>query len=316
MSHDYRRITGYKAKLLGRVRALHPALANDITELKLPWYYIRDVAPAEPDKEDAEKTDDPAAEIFIYDEIGGSFGVDANEFIQDLQGIKAKDITVRINSPGGSVFDAIAIYNSLIQHPANITTRVDAMAASAASIIAMAGDKVEMMVGSQLMIHDAMGTEMGNAKEMREMAKFLDLQSDNLASIYANKAGDKQDWRALMLAETWMFANEAVDFGLADSVYTRTVKQAFEDAGIDPTEEPEESEGPEEDEPSEEEPDTDDEETAALAALMNRTHRLTNRGYKYSGRSRAPEPKAQKVKHTRALALPSDELSDMISNWR
>jgi ATP-dependent protease ClpP protease subunit len=315
MAHDYRRINGYKAKLLGRVRALQPSLANDLTELKLPWYYIRDVAPEV--GEEGESNDETAAEVFIYDEIGGSFGVDANEFIQDLQGIKAKEITVRINSPGGSVFDAIAIYNSLIQHPANITTRVDAMAASAASIIAMAGDTVEMMVGSQLMIHDAMGTEMGNARDMREMAKFLDLQSDNLASIYANKAGDKQDWRALMLAETWMFAQEAVDFGLADSVYERAVKQAFEDAGIDPTEEPEEDE----EQPSEDEEESEDAEdeafNKALTALMNRPHRLTNRGYKYSGRNKAPAPKA---KQSKSSALPgykdAMELLDMISNWR
>ena len=317
MTHDYRRITGYKAKLLNRVRMLKPSLANDITELKLPWYYIRDVAIPESD-EKGESGGDTAAEVFIYDEIGGSFGVDANEFIQDLQGIKAKEITVRINSPGGSVFDAIAIYNSLIQHPANVTTRVDAMAASAASIIAMAGDKVEMMVGSQLMIHDAMGTEMGNAREMREMATFLDLQSDNLASIYANKGGDKQDWRALMLNETWMFAQEAVDFGLADSVYERAVKQAFEDAEIDPTEE----EDPSEDEPEEESEEADDAEDEALAALMNRAHRLTNRGYKYSGRQAAPTPRnTRKTKRTKASGAlhvvgNGDELVALIDSWR
>lgn len=314
MKHDYRRITGYKAKMLHRVRNLHPALANDIADLKLPWYYIRDVAAPETDEEEAS---DPAAEVFIYDEIGGSFGVDANEFIQDLQGIKAKDITVRINSPGGSVFDAIAIYNSLVQHPANVTTRVDAMAASAASIIAMAGDKVEMMVGSQLMIHDAMGTEMGNAKEMREMAKFLDVQSDNLASIYAEKGGDKQDWRALMLAETWMFANEAVDMGLADSVYTRAVKREFEAAGIDPAEgSPEEEEGETPDEekkeetPSPAQAEDDDEEDIedALAALMNRRHVTTNRGYKYANRSKAPAP----IK-SRAT---SKDVADLFATWR
>lgn len=310
--HDYRRITGYKAKLLNRVRQLTPSLANDITELKLPWYYIRDVdtpvtEPVEPDEEDP-TPDESTAEIFIYDEIGGSFGVDANEFIQDLQGIKADNITVRINSPGGAVYDAIAIYNSLIQHPATITTRVDAMAASAASIIAMAGDKVEMMVGSQLMIHDAMGTELGNAKEMREYAKFLDAQSENLASIYAEKGGgDKQEWRALMLAETWMFADEAVEMRLADSVYTRSVKRELESAGVDPTEE----DPPPEEDPTkkadEQQPTEENDEAVdnAIAALMTRKHVITNRGYKYAGRQKAPAP------HTS-----NKSFADLVAHWR
>lgn len=304
---DYRRIVGYKAKLANRIRALNPTLANDLQEVQLPWYYIRNADGDDPSVEKAtDNSPEPtAAEIFIYDEIGGSMGVSADEFVKDLQGIKAKEITVRINSPGGSVFDAIAIYNALIQHPANVTTRVDALAASAASIIAMAGDTVEMMVGSQLMIHDAMGMEMGNAKEMREMAKFLDGQSDNLASIYANKGGDKQDWRAMMLAETWMFAQEAVDLGLADSVYTRSVKRELEEAA---TAEGEEVPGVsnEGDEPDGDEPETDSESEGdseeeddkeseaenlkALAHLMTAKHRMTNRGYKYSSRDRAPAP--------------------------
>jgi ATP-dependent protease ClpP protease subunit len=278
MRHDYRSVTGYKAKLAQRIRNLNPQLAADLGEIRLPWYYIRNAA-----GEGDGVTEKVGAEIFIYDEIGGSFGVAADEFVKDLQDIDEDEITVRINSPGGSVFDAVAIYNALIQHKATITTRVDALAASAASIIAMAGDKVEMMVGSQLMIHDAMGVEMGNSADMREMGKFLDRQSDNLASIYANKGGDAQDWRALMLAETWMFANEAVDFGLADSVYTRAAKREI--AEVD---EEEDADKKSEEELSEEESAEADD--TALENLMRATHRLTNRGYKYSGRGKAPEP--------------------------
>jgi len=288
--HSYRRINGTKAKLINRMRALNPTLANDLGSLKLPWYHIRNVA-------DEGGKDDAAAEVFIYDEIGGSFGVDANEFIQDLQGIKAENLTVRINSPGGSVIDSIAIYNALVQHPANVTTRVDSMAASAASIVAMAGDNIEMMVGSQLMIHDAMSAEMGNAKELRELAKWLDMQSDNIASIYAARGTKTADeWRAMMLAETWMFADEAVELGLADSVYTRQVRQALEEAGIDPTEEesPETEEVKDEidegEEDDEEKEPSEEEEMEALALLMAKRHTLTNRGYKYSGRNRAPSP--------------------------
>lgn len=280
-----------KAKLLNRARTLNPALANDLGDLKLPWYYIRNAA-----EEGGKADDDSAAEIFIYDEIGGSFGVDANEFIQDLQNVKADNLTVRINSPGGSVIDAVAIYNALVQHPANVTCRVDSMAASAASIVAMAGDTVEMMVGSQLMIHDAMVADCGNAKELREIANWLDDQSDNIAGIYAERGRDKtaDEWRALMLAETWMFADEAVELGLADSVYTRQIKQALEEAGIDPTEEEEPSD---EDMPEEEmvpEEESPEEEAKALALLMAKNHVMTNRGYKFTSRHKAPSPLAHR----------------------
>lgn len=306
MRHSYRTINGYKAKLLRRVSNLSPNLANDITELKLPWYYIRNAAESA-DPSTVESADEPAAEIFIYDEIGGSFGVAAADFVQELQDIKADAITVRINSPGGSVIDAIAIYNALVQHPAHVTTRVDSMAASAASVVAMAGDVVEMMVGSQLMIHDAMGPEMGNARDHREMAKFLDDQSDNIASVYAHKGGDAQDWRAMMLAETWMFAQEAVDLGLADSIYTRTVKRELESAQpAEGSPEEESEETPEEEQQEQQEGASDEEEAKALAALMNRKHVLTNRGYKFPGRDRAPQPPSAKSK----------SFADLIANWR
>lgn len=291
MRHDYRSVIGYKARLAERIRNLDPSLANELRDIRLPWYTIKN-AGDEPPSPDKEETEQPAAEVFIYDEIGGSLGVSADDFVQELQGITSKQIDVRINSPGGSVFDAIAIYNALVKHPANVTTYVDALAASAASVIAMAGDECVMMVGSQLMIHDALGIEMGNAKNMREMADFLDRQSDNIAGVYANKGGGEiADWRAMMLAETWMFAQEAVDFGLADSVYTRAAKQATEETELEPENEPdavpeEETEDPPEDE---EAPEEDDEEE--LDALMHAKHRLVNRGFKYTGRNKAPTPK-------------------------
>lgn len=289
--------------MLSRVKALNPKLANDITEIKLPWYAIRNLA-------EGVESDESTAEVFIYDEIGGSFGVDANEFIQDLQGIKADNITVRINSPGGSVIDSIAIYNALVQHPANVLCRIDSMAASAASIVAMAGDTVEMMVGSQLMIHDAMVAEMGNARELREIAKWLDDQSDNIASIYAARGSSRSadEWRALMLAETWMFADEAVELGLADSVYTRQVKQALEEAGIDPTEENPEEEMPEEMIPEE---DEEAKEAEALALLMNKRHVLTNRGYKFAGRTKAPNPCA--VRNGRKDASADTQIDNFVA---
>lgn len=290
-----RTVNGYKAKLIDRIAALDPRTAADLRNLKLPWYVIRNADTPAPDGPPQKKTapdeepdgDEPAAEILIYDEIGGSFGVAAEDFVLDLQGITASNIDVRINSPGGSVFDAVAIYNALVKHPANVTTYVDSLAASAASIIAMAGDQCVMMVGSQMMIHDALGAEMGNSRAFREMADFLDRQTENLATIYLAKAGDNgtslDDWLKMMADETWMFAQEAVDLGLADSVYTRAAQR--------------EMMPPEEDQPEEsddaaavEDEETDPENAADIDALMAITHRLTNRGYKYSGRNKAPAP--------------------------
>lgn len=178
---------------------------------KLPWYEIRSAAAGEREPD--------TATILLFDEIGGSFGVDAKSFVEELDGITAGTINLRINSPGGSVFDALTIANALRHHPARIVGYVDALAASAASFIATAADEVVMMPGSQMMIHDASAMGDGNADDMGKLATFLDRQSDNIASLYQLKGGgDVAAWRGLMLAETWMFAQEAVGFGLADRV--------------------------------------------------------------------------------------------------
>jgi HK97 family phage prohead protease len=212
-SAHVRRLEGRVTRTAGRyvdLAASVGAVVADLPAMKLPWYEIRNAADGTPDE---------TPTVFIFDEIGGSFGVDAKQFAEDLEAIDAPAITVRINSPGGSVFDAIAIFNALNHHPAQITVYVDALAASAASIVAMAGDEIVMMPGAQMMIHDAAATEEGNAADMAKMSTFLDRQSDNVADIYRMRGGgDTTLWRALMVAETWMFGGEAVGFGLADRV--------------------------------------------------------------------------------------------------
>lgn len=161
---------------------------------------------------------DDTTEILIYDAID-PFGVSASDFVRDLQGIDTPNITVRINSPGGLVFDGIAIYNALRQHPADVHVRVDGIAGSIASVIAMAGDTVTMLDATQMMIHDAIGLTFGPADEMREMADLLEQQSDIIAGIYARRADrPASEFRALMRASTWLTAEEAVDLGLADEV--------------------------------------------------------------------------------------------------
>lgn len=171
-----------------------------------PWYRISNATEDE-------------AELLLYDDIGGWFGTYAEDFDADLKAVTAKKLTVRVNSPGGSVFEGMAIASMLRAHPADITVRVDGIAASIASVIAMAGDRVVMMPGATMMIHDASGMCLGDAADMAKMAELLDLLSNNIADIYAAKAGGTRDeWRATMRAEKWYLAQEAVDAGLADEV--------------------------------------------------------------------------------------------------
>lgn len=304
-------IEAHKRKLFDRVinelsGSVDAKTLEKIKNVKLPWYAIKnavtdvdesteeddDSAPVSPDKEETED-DEPEAEILIYSEIGGSFGVSAEDFISELNAIQNKRIAVRLNSPGGSLFDSIAIYNALVKKSGEghyITSYVDALAASGASIIAMAGDEVCMMVGSQLMIHDALGIEQGNAADMAAMSTFLDRQSDNIATIYKAKAGGtNEEWRALMLAETWLFAEEAVTAGLANRVYTRpTQKQEGEalEAEVEEEEDEETPDIPGESTEEDEEKAKDEE----LENLMSVRHSLAPYNYKYKGRKAAPTP--------------------------
>lgn len=161
------------------------------------------------------------AEVMLYDEVGGWYGATADQFIADLRGVTAPNLRVRINSPGGSVFEGIAIANALRSHPANVTIQVDGIAASIASVIAMAGDRIEMAPNTMLMIHDASGVCLGNAADMEEMAELLDLISDNIADAYAARAGGtREQWRERMKAETWYLPEDAVENGLADEAIT------------------------------------------------------------------------------------------------
>jgi len=159
------------------------------------------------------------AKIYIYDEIG-YWGVTSADFAQALDALEdVSEIDLRLNSPGGEVFEGVAIYNTLKAHPATVNVTVDGWACSAASFIAMAGDTVAMGTGSQLMIHDASGICVGQAHDMRMLADQLDQISDTIASFYARRAGGSvSSWRDAMRAETWYSAEEAVTAGLADSV--------------------------------------------------------------------------------------------------
>jgi ATP-dependent Clp endopeptidase proteolytic subunit ClpP len=167
--------------------------------------------------------------VDIYDEIGGHWlfgGVSAVDFVTELSQITG-DLEVHINSPGGDVFDGLAIYNSLAQRPGKVTTIVDGLAASAASFIAMAGTTRLICPGAMVMIHEASGVCLGNSADMRETAELLDKVSQNLADIYAARSGRADGWRDAMQRETWYTADEAVAAGLADRVAERPVEGAL-----------------------------------------------------------------------------------------
>lgn len=169
-----------------------------------------------------ETSSDGLVDLYLYDPIdswGGYWGVSAKEFGEALASLPddITEIRLHINSPGGEVWDAMAIVNQLRRHPARTVAVVDGIAASAASVIAVTCDETVMGVGAQLMIHDASNIAIGNEADMLAMADRLAKSSNTLAGIYAAKAGgDAEDWRELMRAETWYTAAEAVRDGLAD----------------------------------------------------------------------------------------------------
>ncbi len=161
--------------------------------------------------------------ISMFDVIGedgwSGGGVTANRISAALRSIGNKDITVRINSPGGDMFEGIAIYNLLRAHPAKVTVEVLGWAASAASIIAMAGDDIRMGFGSFMMVHNAWGLVIGNRHDMRDAATLFDQFDAAIADIYAARARMKRaDIEQLMDAETFMSSEQAVEYGFADVV--------------------------------------------------------------------------------------------------
>lgn len=192
------------------------AMAANVTKTNnQSWYSIKAKA-------------NDTAEISIYDEIG-FWGVSAASFAQDLKscGNNLKQINLHIHSPGGDVFDGIAIYNLLKNHPANITVYIDGLAASMASVIAMAGNEVIMPENAMMMIHKPWGIQGGDAEDMRKYADLLDKVENTLIPAYANKTGKTPEELAEMLsAETWLNGKECVEQGFADKLAEPLVAMA------------------------------------------------------------------------------------------
>lgn len=162
------------------------------------------------------------AEVLIYDDIGAGWmgGVSAKQFAEDLKALgKLDEINVKINSNGGNVFEGVAIYNTLIKNSAKVIIDVDGIAASIASIVAMAGDEIRMAENAFLMIHEPWIVTAGSADELRDTAETMDKVRDTLLDTYAKRAtASKEDISAWMKDETWFTAAEALEAGFVDSV--------------------------------------------------------------------------------------------------
>jgi ATP-dependent Clp protease protease subunit len=174
----------------------------------------------------AAKNADEESEILLFDYIGWPYN-DPREFVQALSGLG--DVTIRINSPGGDTFDGAAIYNSITSHKGNVTTRIEGLAASMASVIAVAGKKVQAYDNTMFMAHNAWTFTMGNQYELRDMADLLEKVDGTILDAYQKKTKmGKKEIAQIMKDTTWMTAKEAKDKGFIDEIVTgKSVKANF-----------------------------------------------------------------------------------------
>jgi len=180
---------------------------------------------------------DNAAELLIYEQIGYDWwadgGMTATRFAEELKSIAGVDsLTVRINSPGGDVWDGMSIYNQLVTFGPQVNVIVDGIAASIASLVAMAGDHVQASEVSQLMIHDAWTGLYGNEQELRDMADVLAKIDQQIADTFAARSGrPAAEFRNLMNKDTYLTAEEAKTLGIVDEVIN--ARKAGENAASD-----------------------------------------------------------------------------------
>ncbi len=175
------------------------------------------------------KAEEETAELLIYGEIVSEQWFEdetaPKQFAESLAALNGKPLTLRINSPGGDVFAAQAIYNQLRDYPGAVTAKIDGLSASAATIITCAGDTVIMPSNALFMIHNPLTIAWGNADEMRKTADTLDTVRDSIVNVYLKRVGGKtkaDDIKAMMDAETWLTAQEALDYGFVDSIDNET----------------------------------------------------------------------------------------------
>jgi ATP-dependent protease ClpP protease subunit len=161
---------------------------------------------------------DDSTEIWIMDVLGYPWN-DINSIIREVSSLKSKDILVRINSPGGDPIDTFALYHALKNHSAKVTVRIESLAASAASFLALAGDEVQAYSSSLFMIHNSWAVVAGNRFELQDIADFLEKIDANMQDVYASKTKlGKREIADMMKAETWLSAKEAKEKGFIDTI--------------------------------------------------------------------------------------------------
>lgn len=181
--------------------------------------------------------DDAETSISIYDAIGESWdgtGVTSKRIAAALRSIGERDVAVNVNSPGGDFFEGVAIYNLLREHKAKVTVRVMGLAASAASIIAMAGDEILMGDGAFLMVHNAWAIAIGNRHDMADAAERLEPFDAAMAQVYASRTGmSLAQVGTLMDKETWINSSQAVEDGFATGTLERSAVSKDAKAHVD-----------------------------------------------------------------------------------
>jgi ATP-dependent protease ClpP protease subunit len=193
-------------------------MPHNVNDLRAAWRIINGIF--EPHASPGFTVTNAASttKFYVFDIIGG-YDNDASEFVQAVHAVEDKTIDLHINSPGGFVFDAVSMYDALINSSAKVDVKIHGLAASAASFLAMSGDTVEISEAGRMMIHDAQGIGVGSPADLREYADLLDNISNDISGIYAKRAGGKPAaWRSAMTATTWYSSSQAVDSKLADSI--------------------------------------------------------------------------------------------------
>ncbi len=179
------------------------------------WYRINNIAA-------------DTAEVYIYDEIG-YFGVTADDFIRDVSAVQADNLTIRVNSKGGDVFEGLALHAFIAGYSGYTTAIVDSVAASAASFLIMGADKIQVQRNASLMVHDASLMAYGNEEVLRAGADLAKMASDNIADIYSQRTPEMsaEEWREVMKSgDRWYTSAQALDAGLVDEVLDLTKKSS------------------------------------------------------------------------------------------
>jgi len=172
---------------------------------------------------------DPANKKIVMRGPVGDFegGISADDFRDIMKEHAGQDVTIELDSEGGVVSEGLAMYNAIMQHEGEVTIHIDTLAASIATVVACAADKVLINSNAKFMVHRCWTVAMGNCKDFRSTADIMEMMDKDIATTYVERTGmDEADVLALMDAETWMTAEDAVSMGFADEVYQITRAKA------------------------------------------------------------------------------------------